>query len=51
VHIQTAGSGKGYTLHVHIQVLMMLFLLYDDEKSFVNAGMPENLVRHLHFFR
>ncbi len=32
---------KGYTLHIHRQVLMVLFLLYDIEKSYVNARMPE----------
>jgi hypothetical protein len=32
---------KGYTLHVHRQLLMTLFLLYDIEKSYINAGMPE----------
>jgi hypothetical protein len=38
---------KGYTLYVHTagdrhrQLLMVLFLLYDIEKSYVNAGMPE----------
>ncbi len=41
VHIQTAGSGKWYTLHAHRQLLRVLFLLYDIEKSYVNAGMPE----------
>jgi hypothetical protein len=49
VHFQTAGSGKWYTLHVHRQLLMVLFLLYDIENSYVNAG--EKLVRHRHFFR
>ncbi len=44
VHVQTAGSGKCYTLHVHRQLLMVLFLLCDIEKSNVNAGMPEGKV-------
>ncbi len=35
VHVQTANSGKWYTLHVHRHLQMVLFLL------FVNAGMPE----------
>jgi hypothetical protein len=29
------------TIHVHRQLLMVLFLLYDIEKSYVNAGMSE----------
>jgi hypothetical protein len=37
----TAGCGNGYTQHVHRQLLMVLFLLDDIEKSYVNAGMPE----------
>ncbi len=41
VHVQTACSGEWYTLHVHRQLLMVLFLPYDIEKSYVNAGMPE----------
>ncbi len=41
MHVQTAGSEKWYTLHVHRQLLMVLFLLYDIEKSYINAGMPE----------
>jgi hypothetical protein len=41
LHVHTAGCGNGYTLHVHRQVLKVLFLLYDIEKSNVNAGMPE----------
>ncbi len=36
-------------LHVHRQPLMVLFLLNDIEKSYVNAG--EKLVQHQHFFR
>jgi hypothetical protein len=38
LHIHTVGGGKGYTLHIHRQLLMVLFLLYDIEKSYVNAG-------------
>jgi hypothetical protein len=38
---ETAGSGRWYTLHVHRQMLMVLFLLYYIEKSYVNAGIPE----------
>ncbi len=41
VHIQTEDSGKWYTLHAQRQLLRVLFLLYDIEKSYVNAGMPE----------
>ncbi len=44
IHIQTAGSGKLYTLHIHRKLLMVLFLLqyvYDIEKSYVNAREPE----------
>jgi hypothetical protein len=45
VHVQTAGTGsekfKRFVLHVHRQLLMVLFLLYDIEKLYVNAGMPE----------
>ncbi len=37
----TADSEKWYTLYVHRQLLMVLFLLYDIEKAYVNAGMPE----------
>jgi hypothetical protein len=44
---------KGYALHVHTaavsSLLIVLFLIYDIEKSFVNAG--DKLVRHRHFFR
>ncbi len=32
---------KWYTLHVHIQLLMVLILLNDIEKSCVNAGLSE----------
>jgi hypothetical protein len=39
--VHTAVGGKKYTLHVHRQPLMVLFLLYDIERSYVNAGMPE----------
>ncbi len=31
VHVQTADSGKRYNQHVHRQLLMVLFLLYDIE--------------------
>ncbi len=41
VHVQTVGSLKWYTLHVHRQLLMVLFLQCDNEKSYVYAGMPE----------
>ncbi len=39
--VQIEGSGKWYTMPVHRRLLMVLFLLYDIDKSFVNAGMPE----------
>ncbi len=29
-----------YTLHVHRQLLLVLLVLYDVEKSYVNAEMP-----------
>jgi hypothetical protein len=32
---------KGYTGHFYTKLLMVLFLLYDVEKSSINAGMPE----------
>jgi hypothetical protein len=41
LHVHTAGCGNGYTLHVHRQLMMVLFLKYFIEKSYVNAGMPE----------
>jgi hypothetical protein len=41
LHVLTAVGGKNYTLHVHRQLLMVLFLLYDIRKSYINAGMPE----------
>ncbi len=50
LHVHTASVGDSerdthavqwYTLHVHRQLLMVLFLLYDIEKSYVNAGMSE----------
>jgi hypothetical protein len=56
LHVYTAGGRKGHTLNVHRQLLMVLFLLNDNEKSYVNAGMSEcrnageKLVRHRHFF-
>ncbi len=43
MHVQTTDSGKKYTLHVHRQLLMVLFLLKDVEKSYVNAEMPEKV--------
>ncbi len=46
--VQSTGSGMGYTLLVQRQLLMVLFLLYDIEQSYVNAG--EKLVRHQHLF-
>jgi hypothetical protein len=39
--IHTAVVGKENTLHVYRQLLMVLFLKYDNEKSYVNAGMSE----------
>jgi hypothetical protein len=39
--LQTEGSGKWYTLYVHKRLLLMLLVLYDMKKSYVNAGMPE----------
>ncbi len=52
VYDQTAGNGNWYTLHFHRQLLMVIFLLYDIKKSYVNARMPEKkVVRHWHFFR
>jgi hypothetical protein len=41
LYVHTPGCGKEYTLHVHRQLLMVLFLKYDIEKSYVNAGMAE----------
>jgi hypothetical protein len=41
LHVHTAIGGKDYTLHVYRQLLMVLFLKYDIEKSYVNAGMAE----------
>ncbi len=41
VHIQTEDSKKCYTLHAHRQLLRVLYLLFDIEKSYVNAGRPE----------
>jgi hypothetical protein len=38
VHVQTAGI-----VDFHRQLLMVLFLLYDIEKSYVNAGMPKKV--------
>ncbi len=32
---------KKYVKFLHWQLLMVLFLLYDIKKSYVNAGMPE----------
>jgi hypothetical protein len=31
-------------LHLHRRLLMVLFLLYDAEKSYINAGMPETAI-------
>jgi hypothetical protein len=41
LHVHTAVGGKEYTLHVRLQLVLVLFLLYDIEKSYVNAAMPE----------
>ncbi len=41
MHVQTACGGKWCTLQVHRQLLMVLYLLYDIEKLYVNAGMLE----------
>jgi hypothetical protein len=38
---QCTSKLQVYTLHVHRQLLNVLFLLYDNEKSYVNAGMSE----------
>jgi hypothetical protein len=29
LYVQTAGSGKDYTLHVHARLLLVKYLLYD----------------------
>jgi hypothetical protein len=40
--LQVVKSSKvKYILHVHRQLLMVLFLLYDIEKSYVIAGMSK----------
>jgi hypothetical protein len=53
MHVPTASVGVGerdtHAVQIHSQLLMVLFFLYDIEKSSVNAG--EKLVRHRHFFR
>jgi hypothetical protein len=51
VHVQTSGSRKCYILHVHGRLLMMLFFLYDAQKSCVYAGMLEKFSPYRHFFR
>ncbi len=34
LHVQTAGGGKGYNLHVYTRMLLMLYLICDvDNKS------------------
>jgi hypothetical protein len=43
VHVQTAVKCKNYTVHFHRPLLMVLFLLLDVEKSYVNDGMLENV--------
>jgi|688.fasta_scaffold596582_1 hypothetical protein len=35
LHVHTASCGRGYTLDIHRRLLIMLFLLYDAEKSCV----------------
>jgi hypothetical protein len=37
--VLTAGSEKGHTMHVHRQLLMVLLLLHDMGRRYVNAGM------------
>jgi hypothetical protein len=39
--VHTAGCGKEYTARPSRQLLMVLFLKYDMEKSYVNAGRAE----------
>jgi hypothetical protein len=41
IPMQVVKSSKVIHLDVHRQLLMVLFLLYDIEKSYVNAGMQE----------
>ncbi len=41
LHVHTSGGGKGYTLHCYTWLLLLLYLLYEIEKSEVNAGKPE----------
>ncbi len=52
MNVQTEGSGKCYTLHVHRRlVVVALFMLHEVEKSYVNARMPEKVnfpSRHWH---
>ncbi len=41
LNVHNADSGMWHK-HVQRQLLLVLFLLYDIEKSYVNAGMPES---------
>jgi hypothetical protein len=43
VQLQTTDSGKVYTLYVHRRLVVVLFLLYEVEKSEVNEGIPEKI--------
>ncbi len=36
-------SGKDYTLHVHKRLLLVLFLQYEVEKSYINEGIQEKI--------
>jgi hypothetical protein len=48
--LQTEGGGNGYTLHVHRRLLLVLLVLYDVEKSYVNAGMLEKSLSGIGIF-
>ncbi len=51
MHFQASGGEKGYNLHAHTRLPLVLNLSFDVQKSYKDAGMPGKVSPALAFLR